>query len=155
MWTVYVFTERQSSICQRPWTGTHVWTHWHQRPIPGGKLTASDQKRTSNNGPVRGSALPLSSLYQKPSLFCWSSDCYISASSWQILLWIPAEEIQPFISLNKLLSLSGEVTWAATHRVSHSPPLKGKRVSPGRTVQVHTSYVQIRTVFLDFPWCTL
>lgn len=38
------------------------------------------------------------------------------------MLWILAEETQPFISLNKLLSLSCEVTRAATHRGSQGPP---------------------------------
>lgn len=42
----------------------------HQRPIPGGKLPASNQGRvaTSNNGSSRGSALSLGWLYQKPNL---------------------------------------------------------------------------------------
>lgn len=56
-----------------------------------------------------------------------------------ILLWILAEENQPFISLNKLLSQS-EVTRAATHQASVALP-KGKRASPRCTVQVHTSPV--------------
>lgn len=40
-----------------------------------------------------------------------------------------AEENQQFISLNKLLSGSGEVTRAAAHQASRALP-KGKRVSP-------------------------
>ena len=100
--------DKVECICQHPWAATYMWT---QGPVPGGKLTASNQGRTvtSNKGTVRGSALPLFTLHQKPNLTLESGNCYFPASSWQIPLWILAGEIQPFISLNKLLSCS-EVT---------------------------------------------
>lgn len=47
--------DKVKGICQHPWAGMHVRIHRHQRPIPGGKLPASNQWRvaTSNNGSGR------------------------------------------------------------------------------------------------------
>lgn len=159
MYQVCLQRAKVQSICQHPWRGMHVLTHRHQKPIPGGKLTASNQERTttSNNGSGRGSLLPLQLLLPKAKPLSMKATTVTSQPQagkscfgcWQR-------------KFSRSLALTSCCHWAwaeKLHEQPHTKPLaalpKGKWLSAAPTVQVHTSDVQIWTVFLDFPWCTL
>lgn len=115
------------SVCLETWlsqeyqqhlgTGMHVWTHRHQRPIPGGKFEASSQERTSNNGTVYHWASYMKSQTPLPKAATVTSQPEAGKScfgSWQK-------------KFSRSLALTSCCHWAdklreQPHTASHSPP---------------------------------
>lgn len=138
------FRERDKvkDICHPPWAAMHVWTHRHQRPIPGGKLAASNQGQQQ-----------LVTMVQSEDQLYHSAGCTRSQTSLSKAVTVTSQpQTGKFCfgsrqrKINRSLALTSCCHGAEKlQEQPHTKPLaalpKGKRASPRWTVQVHTSDV--------------